>query len=69
MNAAGRPRTGFQGKTIMLPPELWDRVEGFRVEEHLSSVAEAMRVLLFRAFADEPLPTPPKGQPRQKRNP
>jgi hypothetical protein len=65
MHAVGRRPTGFQGKTIMLPPELWDRVEGFRVEEHLSSVAEAMRVLLFRAFAGEPLP--PKGQPRQKR--
>jgi hypothetical protein len=50
----------------MLPPQLWDRVEGFRVEEHLSSVAEAMRVLLSRVFADEP---PPKGQPRQKRKP
>ena len=65
MHAVGRRPTGFQGKTIMLPPELWDRLEGFRVEEHLSSLAEAMRVLLFRAFADEP----PKGQPRQKRKP
>jgi hypothetical protein len=40
----------------MLPPELWDRLERFRVEEHLSSVAEAMRVLLWHTLGDQPEP-------------
>lgn len=47
---------GFLARTVMLPPELWDRLEQFRVEEHLSSVAEAMRVLLWRALGDRPEP-------------
>ena len=54
MGCMGRKPQGFTAKTVMLPPELWDRLERFRVDEHLSSVAEAMRVLLWRALGDQP---------------
>jgi hypothetical protein len=50
----------------MLPPELWRRLEQFQAREHLSSVAEAMRVLLWRALPEEskPTPAPRKGKRR-----
>lgn len=56
MGRMGRKPMGFSARTIMLPPELWDRLEQFRTDEHLSSVAEAMRVLLWRALGDQPEP-------------
>ena len=42
----------------MLQPELWDRLEQFREHAHLSSVAEAVRVPLWRALDNEQLPPP-----------
>lgn len=65
MGHMGRRPQGFTAKTVMLPPELWDRLERFMVEEHLSSVAEALRVLLWRALPDESpksVPAPRKGR-------
>jgi hypothetical protein len=46
----GRRPRGFSAKSISLPAELWAMVEAFRQEQHLSSTAEAIRVLLFRLF-------------------
>ena len=63
----GRKPQGFTAKTVMLPPELWDRLERFRVEEHLSSVAEAMRVLLWRALSDQPEPKQKASSQKGKR--
>ncbi len=58
-----REKSGNVGRTINLPPELWERLEQFRVEEHLSSVAEAMRVILWRELANRPAPAP---KPKRK---
>jgi hypothetical protein len=54
----GRKPQGFITKSVLLPPELWERLEQFRVEEHLSSMAEAMRVILWRELGNRPAPKP-----------
>ena len=52
----GRKPLGFTARTITLPPELWGRLERFRAEQGLSSVTEAIRVVLWRALPDQPAP-------------
>lgn len=50
MGEVGRKPMGFAGRTVMLPPELWERVERYAADHHLSSTAEALRVLLWRVL-------------------
>jgi len=37
---------------VLLPLDLWDRLDRYRMAAHLSSVADAIRLLLDRAEAE-----------------
>jgi hypothetical protein len=52
LRSVGRKPQGYSVRTVGLPPELWARLDRYKEVEGLSSVAEALRVLLWRVFRE-----------------
>jgi hypothetical protein len=48
--AMGRKPQGYSVRSMALSPEVWDRIDRYRDAMHLSSTAEAVRLLLWRVL-------------------
>lgn len=51
-DVVGRKPQGFSARSIALPAAMWARIDVYKETMHLSSAAEAVRLLLWRALDD-----------------